>query len=82
MKLREVAVYPADGLSIGEVVRRLGVNKITYYRWRREYEGMKVEQTKRLRDLEQEAGFEKIIAPDHNYSLVRPRGKASITYAN
>lgn len=36
------------------MIRRLGVNKITYYRWRKEYGGMKVEQAKRLKDLEKE----------------------------
>ncbi len=53
-KLREAEVYLAEGLSVGEVIRRLGVNKITYYRWRKEYGGMKVEQAKRLKDLEKE----------------------------
>lgn len=53
-KLREAEVYLAEGVSVGEVVRRLGVTKITYYRWRREYGGMKVDQAKRLKDLEKE----------------------------
>ncbi len=53
-KLREAEVYLTEGLSVGEVIRRLGVNKITYYRWRKEYGGMKVEQAKRLKDLEKE----------------------------
>lgn len=53
-KLREAEVYLAEGVSVGEVIRRLGVTKITYYRWRREYGGMKVEQAKRLKDLEKE----------------------------
>ncbi len=53
-KLREAEVYLAEGVTVGEVIRRLGVNKITYYRWRKEYGGMKVEQAKRLKDLEKE----------------------------
>lgn len=53
-KLREAEVYLAEGMTVGEVIRRLGVNKITYYRWRKEYGGMKVEQAKRLKDLEKE----------------------------
>ncbi len=53
-KLREAEVYLAEGVSVGEVIRRLGVTKITYYRWRKEYGGMKVEQAKRLKDLEKE----------------------------
>ena len=43
-KLREAEVYLAEGVAAGEVVRRLGVSKITYYRWRKEYGGMKIEQ--------------------------------------
>jgi putative transposase len=53
-KLREAEVYLAEGITVGEVIRRLSVNKITYYRWRKEYGGMKVEQAKRLKDLEKE----------------------------
>lgn len=53
-KLREAEVYLAEGVSVVEAVRRLGVTKITYYRWRREYGGMKVDQAKRLKDLEKE----------------------------
>ena len=53
-KLREAEVYLAEGITAGEVVRRLGVSKITYYRWRKEYGGMKIDQAKRLKDLEKE----------------------------
>ena len=53
-KLREVEVLLAEGVSVGEVVRRLGVTQVTYYSWRKEYGGMKVDQAKRLKDLERE----------------------------
>lgn len=53
-KLREAEVLLAEGTSVGEVVRRLGVTQVTYYRWRKEYGGMKVGQAKRLKDLEKE----------------------------
>ena len=53
-KLREAEVYLADGVKVDEVIRRLGVTKITYYRWRKEYGGMQVAQAKRLKDLEKE----------------------------
>lgn len=53
-KLREAEVQLAEGASVGEVVRRLGVTQVTYYRWRKEYGGMKVDQAKRLKDLEKE----------------------------
>lgn len=53
-KLREAEVLVAEGVSVGEVVRRLGVTQGTYDRWRKEYGGMKVDQAKRLKDLEKE----------------------------
>lgn len=53
-KLREAEVLLAEGVSVGEVVRRLGVTQVTYYRWRKEYGGMRVDQAKRLRELEKE----------------------------
>ena len=53
-KLREAEVYLAQGATVGEVIRRLGVSSITYYRWRREYGGMRLDQAKRLKNLEKE----------------------------
>lgn len=53
-KLREAEVLLAEGVSVGEVVRRLGVTQVTYYRWRKEYGGMKVGQARRLKALEKE----------------------------
>lgn len=53
-KLREADVALAEGASVNDVVRRLGVQKVTYYRWRKEYGGMRVDQAKRLKELEQE----------------------------
>ncbi len=51
-KLREADVALAEGASVNDVVRRLGVQKVTYYRWRKEYGGMRVDQAKRLKELE------------------------------
>jgi len=53
-KLREAEVGLAQGQSVGQVARRLWVSEQTYYRWRREYDGMKVDQAKRLKELERE----------------------------
>jgi putative transposase len=44
----------AQGSTAVEVVRKLGITEQTYYRWRREYGGMRIEQTKRLKELEKE----------------------------
>ena len=62
-KLREAEVGLAQGHAIGQVVRKLGVSEQTYYRWRREYGGLKVDQAKRLKELEREnARLKKIVA--------------------
>jgi transposase-like protein len=53
-KLREAEVLLSQGSTVGEVSRRLGVTDQTYYRWRKEYGGMRVEQAKRLQELEKE----------------------------
>ena len=53
-KLREAEVLISQGATIGEASRKIGVTEQTYYRWRREYGGMGVEQAKRLRELEKE----------------------------
>lgn len=53
-KLREVEVALAKGRTVVEMARTLGITEQTYYRWRTEYGGLKVEQAKRLKDLERE----------------------------
>ena len=53
-KLREADVLLAQGKKVPEVSKAIGVHEITYYRWRREYGGMKVSQAKRLKELEKE----------------------------
>ncbi len=52
--LREADVLLAQGRTVGEVCRQSGVSEQTYYRWRKEYGGLKVDQAKRLKDLEAE----------------------------
>jgi len=53
-KLREAEIELARGLSAGDVCRKLEISEHTYYRWRQEYGGLKVEQARRLKMLEQE----------------------------
>jgi len=53
-KLREAEVLVSQGATIGEAARKIGVTDMTYYRWRREYGGMRIEQLKRLKELEKE----------------------------
>jgi transposase-like protein len=52
--LREADVKLSQGRSVEQLCRELGITEQTYYRWRREYGGMKVTQARRLKDLEKE----------------------------
>lgn len=61
--LREAEVELSKGQSIVVVAKKLGITDQTYYRWRREYGGMKVDQAKRLKELEQEnARLKRVVA--------------------
>ena len=53
-KLREAEVGLASGQTVPEVCRTLGIAEQTYYRWRKEYGGLKVEQARRFKKLERE----------------------------
>ena len=53
-RLREAEVLLSRGDTIGKASKKIGVTEQTYYRWRREYGGMRVEQAKRLKELEKE----------------------------
>jgi len=53
-KLREAEVLLAEGMTVAEAAKAIGVVEQTYYRWRKEYGGMKISQMKRLKELEQE----------------------------
>ena len=62
--LRESEVALAQGKKIGEVCRSLGISEQSYYRWRRDYGGLKTTQAKRIKDLERENGRLKKAAAD------------------
>ena len=53
-KLRQVEVLTGQGKAVAEAVRAIGVTEATYYRWRSEYGGLKLDQVKRLKQLETE----------------------------
>ena len=62
-KLREAEVLLQKGQAVPQVCRQLGVTAQTYYRWRKEYGGMRADQAKRLKDLEKEnTQLKKIVA--------------------
>ena len=53
-KLRQVDVLHSQGMSMVDAIRQIGVSEVSYYRWRKEYGGMKTDQLKRLKELEKE----------------------------
>ena len=62
-KLREAEILLNQGATVGEASRKIGVTEQTYYRWRKEYGGMRIEQAKRLKSLEREnARLKKLVA--------------------
>ena len=62
-KLREAEVLLAKGHKTGEMCRQIGVTEQTYYRWRKEYGGLRLDQAKRFRELEKENGrLKKLVA--------------------
>jgi transposase-like protein len=62
-KLREAEVLQSSGLSIVEICRQLEIKEQTYYKWRKEYGGMRVDQAKKLKEVEQEnSRLKKLVA--------------------
>ncbi len=62
-KLREAEVELAQGRSVHDVCKQLGVTNQTYYRWRKEYGGIRTDQARRLKELERENGrLKKVVA--------------------
>jgi len=54
LKLRQVEVLHSQGMAMVDAIRQIGVSEVTFYRWRKEYGGMKTDQLKRLKELEKE----------------------------
>ena len=62
-KLREAEVMISQGNAIANVMKKIGVTEQTYYRWRKEYGGMRIERARRLKELEQEnSRLKKLVA--------------------
>jgi len=53
-KLRQVDVLTSQGSPVADAIRQIGVTEITYYRWRKEYGGLKTDQVRRIKELEKE----------------------------
>jgi len=68
-KLREAEVFQSQGDTIAQACKKIGVSEQTYYRWRREYGGLRVDQAKRLQELEKENARLKKIVADLNLDI-------------
>ena len=68
-KLREAEVELAKGATVKDACRKLAITEHTYYRWRREYGGLKLSQAKRLKHLEKENARLKRIVADKELDL-------------
>ena len=62
-KLREAEILLNQGNTLAVVWKKIGVSDCTYYRWRKEYGGMRIEQAKQLKELEQENSRSKKLVP-------------------
>ena len=62
-KLREAEILLSQGIALVVVWKKIGVSDCTYYRWRREYGGLRIEQVKKLKSLEKEnSQLKKLVA--------------------
>jgi transposase-like protein len=67
--LREAEVEQSKGATVAAVCKKLGITDQTYYRWRKEYGGLKVDQARRLKELERENGRLKKLVADQALDL-------------
>ena len=79
-KLREAEVELARGATVGQVCKKLEITDQTYYRWRAEYGGIRVDQAKRLKELEAENARPRKIVADQALDLSILREAASGNY--
>ena len=76
-KLRQAEVELANGATVPQASRKIGVTEQTYYRWRSEYGGMRLDQAKRLKELERENGRLKVLVAEQALDLAILREAAS-----
>ena len=77
LRQAEVEVELAQGRTVGEVCRGLGMSAASFYRWRAEYGGLKVDQARRLKDLEREnARLKRAVAGLTHNRFLRPTAVA------
>ena len=81
-KLREAEILLNQGANVGEASRKIGITEQTYYRWRKEYGGMRIEQAKRLKGLERENALEGLDCSSSAGMLAMATAKTVMPIAN
>ena len=62
-KLRQIEILNNQGKAVLQAIKEAGISEVTYYRWRKEYGGLQVDQARRLKELEQEnARLKRVVA--------------------
>jgi len=77
IKLREAEVELSRGHTVAHICRKIGISEQTYYRWRKEYGGLRVDQAKRLKVLERENGRLKKLVADQALDIAILKEAAS-----
>jgi putative transposase len=79
-KLREAEVEQSKGVSVPEICRKLEIAEQTLYRWRREFGGLRVDQARRLKELERENGRLKKLVADQalDISILREAAEGNL----
>ena len=68
--LREAEVALAQGMTVGQIYRQLSISEQSYYRWRKQYGGLRISQVKRIKDMEREnARLKKAVRVSANHSV-------------
>jgi hypothetical protein len=76
-KLREVEVEVGEGKTVAEAVKKIGVTEQTYYRWKKEFGWVRIDQAMRLKDLEKESARQKRLFADAELDKMILRKAAS-----
>ena len=79
-QLREAEVELSRGKKLGQIVQDLGITEQTYYRWRREYGGLKIDQARRVRELERENAHLKRLVADLSLDKEIPKEAARVKF--
>ena len=79
-KLRQIEILNNQGKAVLQAIKEAGISEVTYYRWRKEYGGLQVDQARRLKELEQENARLKRVVADLSLEKAMLKELASGTF--